>query len=110
MNGKVAQAYSPKYRIIMEELRSKILSGQYAPGETLPSQRALVSEYQVSLSTVRQSLGELTRQGVVRAKPGRGFFVEQVDGPLNRLRKRRNGRIGFACWASSQQENLPSVQ
>lgn len=104
MNTEVSRQYSPKYRIIIDELRKRIHRGEYAPGETLPSQRDLASEYQVSLTTVRQSLGELTRAGVVRAEAGRGFFVEEVGGVLDPSRERRNGQIGFACWAISGQD------
>lgn len=104
MSVDMSQQYSPKYRILTEELRQRIRRGEYGPGETLPSQRALVSEYQVSLSTVRQSLGELTREGMVRAEPGRGFFVQETDGRMETRRGLRNGKIGFVCWTASGQD------
>lgn len=101
MVEKLPLEYSPKYRIICDELRAQISDGHYAPGETLPSQRALVRQYEVSLSTVRQSLSELAREGVVRAEPGRGFFVQQLNDSVAHVRKQRVGQIGFACSSHS---------
>ena len=104
MATEVSRQYYPKHQIIRDELLKMIRRGEYAPGDTLPSQRDLASEYQVSLTTVRQSLGELTRAGVVRAEAGRGIFVEEVGGALVPHRGGQNGQIGFACWVRPHQD------
>jgi len=67
--------FKPKYKIVAEDLRSQIASGRHKEGEQLPSIQQLVRTYGVSLSTVRQSLQELSNEGLIRAEHGRGVFV-----------------------------------
>lgn len=44
-----------KYYDLMEDLREKILSGEVKPGEKIPSENQLSSEYEVSRQTVRKA-------------------------------------------------------
>jgi DNA-binding LacI/PurR family transcriptional regulator len=55
----------------MEDIRV----GRLPLGSKLPSQAELVSRYQVSVNTVRQSLVNLERRGIIRTEQGRGSFV-----------------------------------
>lgn len=90
--------FKPKYKVISEDLRSRIISGRYEVSQPLPSQQELMSRYNVSLSTIRQSLGDLIRDGLVKPKHGKGFFVsrpeDSEDGRLNQ----RNMNFGFALF------------
>ena len=74
-----SSTFRPKYRVIYEKIRTQIVNGEYTPGQTLPTQQSLVAHYGASLSTVRQSLAELVNEGLVRPKPGSGFFVQDKD-------------------------------
>ena len=47
---------------LMEELKSKILSGEIRPGAKLPSENELAQEYEISRHTVRKALAILFRQ------------------------------------------------
>ena len=67
----------PVYKQIADALRGQILGGQLKPGEKLPSEAALVSEYGVAQGTVRQSLGILRGEGLIVAEHGRGVFVRR---------------------------------
>ena len=66
---------SPQYRRIAAELRERIASGDLAPGDALPSEAALVRQYDVSRGTARQALSELEGTGLVIAVHGKGRFV-----------------------------------
>ena len=57
-------------------LRDAITGGQYKPGETLPAELELASEYSVSRDTVRRALNRLTQEGLLT--PGRGRLGRQV--------------------------------
>lgn len=57
-------------------LRSAITGGQYKPGDTLPSEAELATEFGVSRDTVRRALGRLTQEGLLT--PGRGRLGRQV--------------------------------
>lgn len=59
-------------------LRTAIAEGRWR--DWLPAERALGDELQVSRSTLRQALGQLGREGVVRAEHGTGHRI-LVDRP-----------------------------
>jgi hypothetical protein len=65
----------PRYRHIADDLARKIRSGSYAPGEALPAQRDLSTQYGVTLMTLRQALRQLSDEGLIVQQPGRGTFV-----------------------------------
>ena len=65
----------PKYAAIATDLEQRIRSGEFQPGQALPSQRELSAAYGVTLMTLRQALGQLTERGLVAQQPGRGTFV-----------------------------------
>ena len=59
----------PLYSIIYKQLRSKILNGSFRPGEMLPSENNLCSEFHASRETVRKGLKELEAEGLIYSKP-----------------------------------------
>jgi DNA-binding GntR family transcriptional regulator len=66
-----------KYAAIIAEIEGAILSGELAPGDRLPPERALAGEHGVSRMTVRQALQSLESRGLLRRAIGRngGSFV-----------------------------------
>ncbi len=77
----------PKYQAIHERLRAEILAGALTPGSKLPPQSQLAERFGVTLMTLRQAVGELEAEGLVRAERGRGTFVAErpVDIRLGNL-------------------------
>jgi GntR family transcriptional regulator len=67
----------PFYLQIADDLRSAIHSGQYQPGDQLPSERELRDRWQVSSQTVRSALNQLHAEGLVASYQGRGSFVRR---------------------------------
>jgi DNA-binding GntR family transcriptional regulator len=67
----------PHYRRISDDLRSKIESGELAPGDALPSEAGVVEQYGVSRGTARQALADLEGAGLVEPIPGKGRFVRR---------------------------------
>ena len=59
----------------MEELKSKILSGEIRPGAKLPSENELAQEYEISRHTVRKALAILVTDGYITTKHGKGTSV-----------------------------------
>ena len=66
----------PGYRLIAADLRAKIESGGLAPGDLLPSEAELTSQYGVSRGTTRQAFLELQAAGLIDAVQGKGRFVK----------------------------------
>lgn len=67
----------PFYEQIYAQIRAAILSGETAPGELLPSIRALARDLRVSVITTKRAYDELERDGFINTVAGRGCFVAE---------------------------------
>ncbi|MHA6484875.1 substrate-binding domain-containing protein [Paenibacillus sp. strain BS8-2] len=65
----------PKYQVIIDEIKSDILSGAYKAGEQIPTESALQEDYGVSRQTVRKAILELSNEGFLRSEKGSGTYV-----------------------------------
>jgi GntR family transcriptional regulator len=65
----------PKYLQISAWLRESIQMGRYKVGEKLPSEVELSRICRVNRNTLRQAIGELSAQGLLRKEKGMGTFV-----------------------------------
>ncbi len=69
----------PLYEALYRCIRGDILSGKLAPGEKLPSKRALAEHLEVSKITVEAAYDQLLAEGYITAREKVGYFVEQVE-------------------------------
>ncbi|NLE76260.1 MAG: FadR family transcriptional regulator [Chloroflexi bacterium] len=60
---------------VIKSLQEMIWKGELAPGEFLPSQQELASQYGVGLSTIREAMKALSLLGLVEIQAGRGTRV-----------------------------------
>ena len=60
---------------IAEQIRSSILSGEFAPGDKLPPERELAEMFGVSRPSVREALNVLASSGLVMSYQGGGTVV-----------------------------------
>lgn len=65
----------PKYQVIIEDIKSKILSGDYSIGEQIPTESVMQETYGVSRHTVRKAILELSNEGFLRSEKGSGTYV-----------------------------------
>jgi DNA-binding GntR family transcriptional regulator len=65
----------PAYLQIADDLRGKIKTKQYAPGQRLPSNRDLSGHYGVAYETMRQALEVLREEKLIATQSTRGTFV-----------------------------------
>jgi DNA-binding LacI/PurR family transcriptional regulator len=76
---------TPKYQLILDQLRQEIASGRYKAGAKLPSEAALVQRFAVSRITAGRAVAELERQGLVDRIAGSGTYVRSAAGPHSPL-------------------------
>ena len=69
----------PLYEALYRCIREDILSGKLAPGEKLPSKRALADHLEVSKITVENAYSQLLAEGYLRSEEKVGYFVEKVE-------------------------------
>src|SRR5690242_7584412 len=84
-------APTPRYQEIADDLRKRLVNGEFSIGSALPSISALQEEYDVrGLNTVRQAVAILQEEGLVEPAQGRGTFMvalPQQAGDLEAVRK-----------------------
>jgi GntR family transcriptional repressor for pyruvate dehydrogenase complex len=64
---------------IIDEIKGKILSGEYKDGDMLASQDELARQMGVSRASLREALKRLELMGLVRSIQGKGTFVRTVS-------------------------------
>ena len=67
---------------VMDAIRRRMASRSLSPGEKLPSIRSFAATMGVSASTVVEAYDRLAAEGVIRSRPGSGFYVAGAMPPL----------------------------
>ncbi|MEO6052403.1 MAG: GntR family transcriptional regulator [Chthoniobacterales bacterium] len=65
----------PIYRQVAEQIGKAIRLGHLAEGDALPSVRALAEQLLINPNTVARAYSELSKDGVIISKQGKGFFA-----------------------------------
>ena len=68
-------AFSPLYQQIKGLILQSLQSGEWKPGEAIPSEMDLAARYRVSQGTVRKAIDELASGNLVVRRQGKGTFV-----------------------------------
>jgi GntR family transcriptional repressor for pyruvate dehydrogenase complex len=68
--------------VLAEDLRERILRGEFPEETALPTERELVTQTRMSRTTVREALRILEVQGLIQIRTGRagGAFVQRLGG------------------------------
>lgn len=74
----------PEYLRIAAELRRRISSGQFGPGDQLPTLPVLCAEYRVSETTIRNAINLLRNEGLVETRARAGTRVRPRP-PVHRM-------------------------
>lgn len=107
----------PLYESLYRCIRDDILAGKLAPGEKLPSKRALAQHLEISKITVEGAYSQLLSEGYVRSQEKVGYFVEAVQratpapsvecsGPLSPAALEEQPRFPFSVWSRLQRQVL----
>lgn len=101
-------AFSPLYRQIKTLLLQSLETGEWRPGEAIPSEADLAARFGVSQGTVRKAIDEMATDNLVIRRQGKGTFVATHDDPraffrFLRLVPLAGGRessksIPLECW------------
>ena len=68
-------AFSPLYQQIKGLMLQSLKTGEWKPGEAIPSEMELAARYRVSQGTMRKAIDELTLENLVVRRQGKGTFV-----------------------------------
>ena len=79
-------AFRPLYEQIKLLLTQSLVSGEWKPGEAIPSEMELAARFQVSQGTVRKAIDELASENIVVRRQGKGTFVASHSEPSYQYR------------------------
>ncbi|MFO7749617.1 MAG: FadR/GntR family transcriptional regulator [Desulfobacteraceae bacterium] len=60
---------------VVDSMKQRIRDGEFAPDAKLPSETALLKEYEVSRFTLREAIARLSALGIIQVKHGKGAYV-----------------------------------
>ncbi len=84
--GDAAPAFSPLYQQIKALITRSLQSGDWRPGEVIPSEMELAVRYKVSQGTVRKAIDELATENRLVRRQGKGTFVATHSEQLTQYR------------------------
>ena len=67
----------PLYLQLEQIIKSKILMGEFLPGDQIPTEKGLCKTYKISSVTARQAILNLVNEGLLVRRQGKGTFVRQ---------------------------------
>src|ERR1700733_6946028 len=67
--------FSPLYQQIKALITQSLESGEWKPGELIPSEIELAARFKVSQGTVRKAIDELAAENLLVRRQGKGTFV-----------------------------------
>ena len=65
----------PIYEQITDQIKNKIITGELAAGDALPSMRLLAKNLHISVITTKRAYSDLERDGFLETVAGKGCFV-----------------------------------
>jgi len=95
----------PKYLQISAWLRESIQVGRYKTDERLPSEIELSQICRVNRNTLRQAIGELTAQGMLKKVKGLGTFVTASEPVALKHKLNRISSFGQELHQAGVREN-----
>lgn len=81
---------TPVYRQIVDGIRSQLVEGRLAPGQTLPTVRDLALDLGIHFNTVAEAYRLLSTEGWLDLKRRRGAVVRERQTPLAPPRAREH--------------------
>lgn len=79
--AQVSPTFSPLYRQIKNLIMQGLASGEWRPGEAIPSEAELAVRFNVSQGTVRKAIDEMAAENLVVRKQGKGTYVATHNDP-----------------------------
>ena len=109
LDPRTEDAPLPRYYLIQTEIRKKIESGTWLPGEMIPPERKIAGECHVSVGTVRRAIQDLVAEGFVYRVQGKGTLVAGTNLKREILRYYRF-REDFTAKEASHRITLLSLE
>lgn len=92
--GAPSPTFSPLYQQIKGLITQSLQSGEWKPGEMIPSEVELANRFKVSQGTVRKAIDELAAENLAVRRQGKGTLYRPTT---------RRARISASCaWCRTK--------
>lgn len=88
----------PRHEEVADVLRARIESGELAAGQKLPSEKNLLAEYDISITTLRKVLDTLRGEGLIESRQGAGVTVRA----FRPVRRASVQRLASETWLNGK--------
>lgn len=85
-NSSHSPTFSPLYRQIKDLIMRSLESGEWGPGDAIPSESELAARFSVSQGTVRKAIDEMAAENLLVRRQGKGTFVATHSDPRSFFR------------------------
>lgn len=96
----------PLYKTIYHYYKDKILSGEYHPGDQLPTQKEIKEEFGVSRITVIKAMKELESSDLIYRVQGSGSYVNERE---DKIEKHKGGKLSMISLVLPFRMNISSA-
>ena len=87
----------PVYQQIIEQIQGAVISGEFAPGDRIPSVRDLATAARVNPNTMQHALHELEQHKILVTARTSGRYVTSDAAVLEGIRKERLKELTIEC-------------
>lgn len=87
----VVETPRARYRQVADELREAIKTGEYQPGQALPSQPELARKHGLNQTSINRAITLLRSEGLIRVEHGRAAYVQDIPTVKRTRRVPRTG-------------------
>ena len=106
----MADIPGPLYQQVADDIRTRIVSGEYPVGTPIPSTLKLGERHGVSQTVVRKAVEQLRDEGVLVGQPGKAVYVkalpEQAAAGRRDLAALADEVAGVRDWLTRVETNL----
>ena len=87
----------PVYQQIIEQIQGAVISGEFAPGDRIPSVRDLATAARVNPNTMQHALHELEQHKILVTAGTSGRYVTSDTAVLEGIREARLKELTIEC-------------
>lgn len=74
----MTDGFGPLYQRVADDIRARIVSGEYPVGSPIPSTPKLGEQHGVSKTVVRKAVEMLRDEGLLAGQPGKAVYVKAL--------------------------------
>ncbi len=100
----------PIYAQLMEQIKHRIISGVYPPGEKMPSVRDLAAEASVNPNTMQRAFAQLEQEGLLYTQRTSGRYVTEDEGRIQQMKADLAKELTESYFAAMEQLGYSRIQ